>query len=219
MEKATFRRRLFLASGGGVPADDRSSLHPGGVHGRGEGASLLRRGLLPYHRHAEVVEVTFDPGQVSYDKLLRVFWDCHGTRTQLNRQGPDIGTNYRSVIFSIRRSRKPVPVCRWRRRSGQDAAAGQSSPKLYRRPPSGRRKNTTSSIWLNGGEAPAASDTELESNDYVVGRLVLILTRPLASSFGQPSLSNSFKIVISTGKKLWKLICFGRFTGEKDTTL
>ena len=48
--------------------------------------------------HAEVVEVTYDPATVSYEELLEVFWSGHDP-TQVNRQGPDVGSQYRSVVF------------------------------------------------------------------------------------------------------------------------
>ncbi len=48
--------------------------------------------------HAEVVQVEYDPARVSFDQLLDIFWQIHDPTT-LNRQGPDVGTQYRSIVF------------------------------------------------------------------------------------------------------------------------
>jgi peptide-methionine (S)-S-oxide reductase len=48
--------------------------------------------------HAEVVQVTYDPARVTYEQLLNKFWELHDPTT-VNRQGPDVGTQYRSVVF------------------------------------------------------------------------------------------------------------------------
>ena len=59
--------------------------------------------------YAEAVEVTYDPAKISYEKLLDVFWQNHDP-TQVNRQGPDVGTQYRSEIFYHNHEQKTAAI-------------------------------------------------------------------------------------------------------------
>ena len=57
--------------------------------------------------HAEVVQIEYDPKETKYEDLLKVFWRGHDP-TQLNRQGPDVGTQYRSIIFYHKSEQKKI---------------------------------------------------------------------------------------------------------------
>jgi len=59
--------------------------------------------------HAETVHLLFDPKEISYKQLLEVFWDNHNPTT-LNQQGPDIGTNYRSIIFFYNAKQRKLAI-------------------------------------------------------------------------------------------------------------
>jgi peptide-methionine (S)-S-oxide reductase len=63
--------------------------------------------------HAESVEVVYDPSKITYGQLLRIFFSVAHDPTQLNRQGPDVGTSYRSVIFYANDEQQCFRSCSW----------------------------------------------------------------------------------------------------------
>ena len=60
--------------------------------------------------HAESVQITYDPAQISYSRLLQIFFSVAHDPTELNRQGPDVGTQYRSAIFYANEAQKKVAL-------------------------------------------------------------------------------------------------------------
>jgi len=83
--------------------------------------------------HAEVVLIEYDQRKVDYDELLEVFWECHDP-TQLNRQGADIGSQYRSAIFTFDADQDAVAR---ESRHGQDASGRYARPVATEITPAG----------------------------------------------------------------------------------
>ena len=98
MEQATFGGGCFWGIEAAFQKMDGVILAESGYAGGTTDAPSYEQVCSGQTGHAEVVQVEYDPAKVSYEELLNVFWNIHDPTT-LNRQGPDIGTQYRSAIY------------------------------------------------------------------------------------------------------------------------
>ncbi len=114
---ATSGNEIAVLAGGCFWGVDAVFRHVRGVKRVASGYSGGKASTAEYEEvstgrtgHAESVRVTFDPSKVSYAQLLRIFFSVATDPTQLNRQGPDVGTQYRSVIFYANDAQKQIAL-------------------------------------------------------------------------------------------------------------
>lgn len=112
---AAARKQTAVFAGGCFWGVEAVFEHTKGVMSATSGYSGGKRETADYERvsegdtgHAEAVEIIYDPAQVSYEQLLKVFFSVAHDPTELNRQGPDTGTQYRSAIFYTSEEQKRI---------------------------------------------------------------------------------------------------------------
>ena len=174
------RRRVLLGRGSGVPArQGRIERGVGLCRRDGRSSPATSRSAAARTGHAESVEVTYDPAQVSYGQLLAVFFSVAHDPTQLNRQGPDYGPQYRSAIFYRTTTRSASPKRTSRSSTRRRLSEPRSSRRWRSSPRSGlpriitrttsrctRRSRTSSStICRSSGRCKRSGRTSTRSAD------------------------------------------------------
>lgn len=109
MEKAIFAAGCFWGVEAAFRETDGVTATRVGYTGGHAETPTYRQVCSDNTGHAEAVEVTFDPTRVSFGELLSVFWNAHDP-TQVNRQGPDIGSQYRSAVFYLSDTQKSAAL-------------------------------------------------------------------------------------------------------------
>ena len=132
-----------------------------GYSGGTKATAELQSGLERQHdRHAEAVEIKYDPKKISYGKILQIFFSVVHDPTQLNRQGPDTGPQYRSAIFATNDEQKKV---------AEAYIAQLNAAKVYKKPIV-TKLGPLRGVLCGGGLSPGLHDAAPEPALYCLQR-------------------------------------------------